>query len=153
DGRHADHAHGYRGRAACADRQRAGKRAHRGVRDMHVRAVRWRHARYVRGDALVPRGDGRDRGDGRAERPRPGPSGARPDEEGAGIVTGRLEGKVAIVTGAGQGIGKAYALRCAQEGARVAVADLRDDNAERVAKEIESAGGEAAAVHVVVSDE
>jgi 3-oxoacyl-[acyl-carrier protein] reductase len=65
----------------------------------------------------------------------------------------RLEGKVAIVTGAGQGIGKAYALRFAQEGAKVAVADLNDENAQQVAKEIESSGAEAVAVHVDVADE
>ena len=66
---------------------------------------------------------------------------------------GRLEGKVAIVTGAGQGIGRAYALRFAQEGAKVAVADLNEPNAQTVAKEIEAAGGESLAVHVDVSDE
>jgi 3-oxoacyl-[acyl-carrier protein] reductase len=66
---------------------------------------------------------------------------------------GRLDGKVAIITGAGQGIGRAYALRFAEEGARIAVADLQDENAERVAKEIEAAGGEAMSVHVDVADE
>jgi 3-oxoacyl-[acyl-carrier protein] reductase len=66
---------------------------------------------------------------------------------------GRLDGKVAIITGAGQGIGRAYALRFAAEGAKVAVADINDANAERVAKEIEAAGGEAIAVHVDVADE
>ncbi|MGH2794016.1 MAG: SDR family NAD(P)-dependent oxidoreductase [Actinomycetota bacterium] len=66
---------------------------------------------------------------------------------------GRLEGKVAIITGAGQGIGRAYALRFAQEGAKVAVADLNEPNAQTVAKEIEAAGGEAIAVLVDVSDE
>ena len=66
---------------------------------------------------------------------------------------GRLEGKVAIITGAGQGIGRAYALRFAEEGAKIAVADLNEGNAQNVAKEIEAAGGEALAVHVDVSDE
>ncbi|HEX9774119.1 MAG TPA: SDR family oxidoreductase [Actinomycetota bacterium] len=63
---------------------------------------------------------------------------------------GRLDGKVAIITGAGQGIGRAYATRFAEEGARVAVADINDDNARAVAERI----GEAAIpVHVDVSDE
>ena len=66
---------------------------------------------------------------------------------------GRLQDKVAIVTGAGQGIGRAYALRFAVEGAKVVVADLNDTNAQQVAKEIESAGNEAIAVKVDVADE
>jgi 3-oxoacyl-[acyl-carrier protein] reductase len=62
----------------------------------------------------------------------------------------KLEGRVAIITGAGQGIGRAYAERFAAEGARVAVADLNDENAAMVAKQI---GDAATAVHVDVSDE
>jgi 3-oxoacyl-[acyl-carrier protein] reductase len=65
----------------------------------------------------------------------------------------RLQGKVAIITGAGQGLGRAYALRFVAEGAKVAIADINDPNAEQVAKEIESAGGEAIALHTDVSDE
>ncbi len=49
----------------------------------------------------------------------------------------RLEGKRAIVTGAGAGIGRAIALRLSDEGARVALADLDEQAAERVAGEIE----------------
>jgi 3-oxoacyl-[acyl-carrier protein] reductase len=65
----------------------------------------------------------------------------------------KLQDKVAIVTGAGQGIGRAYALRFAEEGAKIAVADLNDENGEQVAKELEAAGAEALFVHVDVSDE
>ena len=65
----------------------------------------------------------------------------------------RLQGKVAIITGAGQGLGRAYSLRFIAEGAKVAIADINDANAEQVAKEIEAAGGEASALHADVADE
>jgi 3-oxoacyl-[acyl-carrier protein] reductase len=67
-------------------------------------------------------------------------------------MAGRFSGKVSIVTGAGQGIGEAYAQRLAAEGASVVVADLNTDQAKRVAAEIEGAGGSARAVAVDVSD-
>ncbi|HET7480336.1 MAG TPA: SDR family oxidoreductase [Rubrobacteraceae bacterium] len=62
------------------------------------------------------------------------------------VRDGRLEGKVAIVTGAASGIGRASVERFAAEGARVVVADLDADRAEEVARGISSRGGEA--VHV-----
>jgi 3-oxoacyl-[acyl-carrier protein] reductase len=65
----------------------------------------------------------------------------------------RLQDKVAIITGASQGLGRAYALRFVSEGAKVVIADIRDDQAQQVAKEIEAAGGDAIALHADVSDE
>ena len=56
-----------------------------------------------------------------------------------------LADKVAVVTGAARGIGRAIALRYAAEGAAVAVDDIRLDGAEAVAAEIEAAGGRALA--------
>ncbi len=64
----------------------------------------------------------------------------------------RLQDKVVIVTGAAQGIGEAYAKAIAGEGAAVVVADLNADGGERVAKEIEAAGGRAVFVRTDVSD-
>jgi NAD(P)-dependent dehydrogenase (short-subunit alcohol dehydrogenase family) len=58
---------------------------------------------------------------------------------------GVLDGKIAIVTGAGQGIGRGIALALAKEGARVAVADIDGDDASAVAAQIEATGGAALA--------
>lgn len=57
-----------------------------------------------------------------------------------------FSGKVAIVTGAGQGMGKAVAQRFAQGGARIVANDLNADTAERTAAEIKDGGGAAIAV-------
>lgn len=63
----------------------------------------------------------------------------------------RLEGRVAIVTGGARGLGKAYALRLAEEGARVVISDILDT--EGIAQAIEERGGEALALYTDVSDE
>ncbi|MBE3205902.1 SDR family oxidoreductase [Frankia sp. CH37] len=64
-----------------------------------------------------------------------------------------LQGKVAIVTGAGGGIGKAYAKGLAEAGAAVVLADINLDNADTAAKELTAAGHQAFAVRADVADE
>src|SRR5699024_8935035 len=63
----------------------------------------------------------------------------------------KLDGKVAIVTGAASGMGKAIAELYAKEGAKVIVADLNGEGAEAVVKGIKDNGGEAKAVKVNVA--
>ena len=65
----------------------------------------------------------------------------------------RLKDRVAIVTGGGVGIGKAYSTALAQEGAKVVVADIQEAEAKKVAAEIKQSGGEAIAVAVDVTSE
>ena len=64
----------------------------------------------------------------------------------------RLSGKVAIVTGAARGIGRAIAVRFAQEGASVAVVDLRNDEARETVRLIKVAAGRGMFIHTDVSD-
>jgi NAD(P)-dependent dehydrogenase (short-subunit alcohol dehydrogenase family) len=68
-------------------------------------------------------------------------------------AVGRLEGKVALITGAASGMGMVAAGLFAEEGASVVLSDVSDDTGERVAKEIEAAGHETAYVHADVSNE
>lgn len=65
----------------------------------------------------------------------------------------RLKDKVAIITGAGQGIGRAYANRFVREGAKVVVAEINEEWGRRTEAELKAAGGEALYVKVDVSDE
>ena len=64
----------------------------------------------------------------------------------------KLHEQVAIVTGAGHGLGRSHALALAERGARVVVNDLAEDDAKSVVNEIEVAGGTAMAVACSVSD-
>lgn len=66
---------------------------------------------------------------------------------------GMHEGRVALVTGAGSGIGRASALIFAREGARVVAVDLNGDAAKETAQRIEADGGEALALATNVTDE
>ena len=64
-----------------------------------------------------------------------------------------LEDKVAVITGAGRGIGRAFALRFAEEGAKLFLPDISLERAESVADEIRAKGGQAVAIQTDISDE
>ena len=65
----------------------------------------------------------------------------------------RLEDKVAIITGIGAGIGQATALRFAEEGARLVLADLNQEAAEHTARMVEEIGGKAVAIRADIARE
>lgn len=64
----------------------------------------------------------------------------------------RMEGKVAIVTGGGSGIGRAAAVKLARHGAKVCIMDLGQERAEEAAQQIHGEGGEAFVVDVDMAD-
>jgi NAD(P)-dependent dehydrogenase (short-subunit alcohol dehydrogenase family) len=68
-------------------------------------------------------------------------------------MAGRIEGKIALVTGGGSGIGRACAVRFAQEGAHVCVADLDPTGAAETVRRVEAAGRKAVAVQIDTTDE
>ena len=68
------------------------------------------------------------------------------------MSTTKFNGKVALVTGGGRGIGKACAMSFAQQGARVVVADIDEENGRSVVEQIKKAGGDTIFLTVDVSD-
>lgn len=68
-------------------------------------------------------------------------------------MTGRVAGKVALITGGGSGIGEATALRLHEEGAKIVVVDINRESALKVAEVINAQGGSASAFAADVADE
>ena len=66
---------------------------------------------------------------------------------------GRLQGKVAFITGAGAGIGRAAAELFASEGARIAIAELKPEDGRATEKRVRDAGGEAHFIEMNVTDD
>jgi 3-oxoacyl-[acyl-carrier protein] reductase len=68
-------------------------------------------------------------------------------------MSGVLQDKVAIITGGGRGIGRAFALKFAEEGAKLLLPDISLERAKAVAKEVREKGGQAVAMLTDISDE
>lgn len=68
------------------------------------------------------------------------------------MVLPDLKDKVALITGAGSGIGRAAAMLLAQQGMKVCLVDLKDERLEQTKQEIEKAGGQAITVDIDISD-
>lgn len=66
-------------------------------------------------------------------------------------MTGRLEGKIALVTGSGSGIGRETALAFSREGATVAVADISEEGGNETVRLIRDAGGKASFIKVDIT--
>src|SRR5437899_7964962 len=81
--------------------------------------------------------------------------GTRRDRQGgaASMMAGRVHGKVAVVTGAAQGIGRGCAEMLAREGARVIIGDVQQDAGQAVVAAIRERGGEALFQQVDVVEE
>jgi meso-butanediol dehydrogenase / (S,S)-butanediol dehydrogenase / diacetyl reductase len=67
-------------------------------------------------------------------------------------MAGRVQEKVVLITGGGSGIGEATAKRFGVEGAKVVVVDINEEAAQRVARELQAAGGQASAFRADVAD-
>jgi 3-oxoacyl-[acyl-carrier protein] reductase len=68
-------------------------------------------------------------------------------------MSAKLKDKVAVITGAGRGLGRAFALKFAGEGARIFIPDISLERAEDAVREIKAKGGEAAAIETDISSE
>ena len=67
-------------------------------------------------------------------------------------MTRSLNGKVAVITGAGSGMGRSMALRLAEDDAKIAIWDINGEGAEETAKMVRDAGGTALAITADCSD-